>query len=272
MKPEQNWQPMVDPNGMQAAAVVCPLDPGWREYYGEALRLYAKERFRVIWVDDDIRYHNHGPLAWGGCFCALHVAEFNRRAGVEGRRARRSSATARRRAFPHPWREIWMDMWDELHCNMLSGWREIVAKEGCRLGLMSSGMYAHAAKGRRWDRWWKAFGGGGEPVHRPHYFSYGNNPGRSCPAPFAGLDQNRVVQPAQVESGPEIECFPYGRWNKSFRQTGAPNGPGPHPRLHAAQYQPLRFHGQRFRTTSRSGRTSSGPGNRSATGWPTSFR
>ena len=29
------------------------------------------------------------------------------------------------------------------------------------------------------------------------------------------------MQPAGVESGPEIECIPYGAWNKSFRQVAA---------------------------------------------------
>ncbi len=38
---------------------------------------------------------------------------------------------------------------------------------------------------------------------------------------IARLDQNRSIQPAQLETGPEIENFPYGRWNKSFRQTFA---------------------------------------------------
>ena len=35
------------------------------------------------------------------------------------------------------------------------------------------------------------------------------------------LDQNRSIQPPALESGPEIENFYYGRWNKSFRQTFA---------------------------------------------------
>lgn len=75
LKPEQQWQTMVDPNGRAAQAVVCPLDPQWRAYYAETMRLYAQEGFRVIWIDDDVRYHNHDPLEWGGCFCPLHVAE-----------------------------------------------------------------------------------------------------------------------------------------------------------------------------------------------------
>ena len=70
--PGQPWQTMVDWRGRPASAVVCPLGPG--AYYDEVLRLCAREGFRIIWIDDDIRLHNHAPLDWGGCFCPLHLA------------------------------------------------------------------------------------------------------------------------------------------------------------------------------------------------------
>ena len=220
LKPGQNWQPMVDPAGRAAEAVVCPLDPGWRAYYEETLRLYAGEGFRVIWVDDDIRFHNHAPLEWGGCFCPLHVAEFNRRAGAH---ATREEIVAKCTAAgdPHPWRALWMDMWEATHLEMLSRWRQVVEAEGSRLGLMSSSPEAHAAEGRRWEDWWQALAGEKPPIHRPHFWGYGDMGGPALTHCIAVLDQNRMLQPAGAESGPEIECFPYGRWNKSFRQIGA---------------------------------------------------
>lgn len=220
LKPGQDWQRMVDPEGNMCEAVVCPLDEGWRRYYEETLRLYAQEGFRVIWVDDDIRYHNHEPLEWGGCFCPLHVAEFNRRAGV---RATREEIVANCTAPgpPHPWRAIWLDMWDETHLEMIARWREIVEGGGSRLGLMSSLPGAHAAEGRRWANWWKALAGDKPPIHRPHFWPYSDTMGSSLPSSIAILEQNRTMQPDDVESGPEIECFTYGRWNKSFRQIAA---------------------------------------------------
>jgi len=220
LKPGQDWQTMVDARGQVATAVVCPLDAGWRAYYAETLRMYAREGFRVIWIDDDIRYHNHAPLEWGGCFCPLHVAEFNRRAGTNASRADIVAACLKP-GEPHPWRALWFDMWEENHLQMLAEWRRIVEAEGCRLGLMSSDVEAHAAEGRRWADWWRAFGGDRPPVHRPHFWGYGDMPGPALLQSIALLDQNRSVQPAELESGPEIECFPYGRWNKSYRQTGA---------------------------------------------------
>jgi len=220
LKPGQNWQTMVDQQGRACSAVVCPLDETWREYFEKTLRLYAAEDFRVIWIDDDIRYHNHGTLDWGGCFCPLHVAEFNRRAGTN---ATRQEIVAKCTApgKPHPWREIWFDMLEEKHLEMINRWREIVEAGGCRLGLMSSVMEAHSAEGRRWRNWWKAFAGDKPPVHRPNFWGYQNSLARDLPDFIARLDQNRFIQPDEVESGPEIECGFYGRWNKAFRQIGA---------------------------------------------------
>ena len=216
----QDWQTMVGPKGDQCNAVVCPLDTGWRGYYESVLRTCARENFRDIWIDDDIRYHNHGPLEWGGCFCPLHVAEFNRRAGAAATREEIvSKCTAS--GTPHPWRQLWFDMWEETLLTMISRWREIVEENGCRLGLMSSIMESHAAEGRRWTDWFRAFGGGKAPLHRPHFWAYYDIDSTWVADFIARMDQNRNIQPDKVVSRTEIECWPYGGWNKSFRQIGA---------------------------------------------------
>lgn len=217
LKPGQDWQTMVDPNGRQAGAVVCPLDPQWRAYYFETLRMYAREGFRVVWIDDDIRYHNHAPLEWGGCFCPLHVAEFNRRAGAGAGREEIIRACLAPGA-PHPWRAIWMDMWQETILALLDECRKILAAGGARMGLMSSDLESHAADGRRWEDWWRTFGGGQTPIHRPAFWGYNDWLGHQLVHGIAMLDQNRSIQPAALECGPEIEGIPYGNWNKSFRQ------------------------------------------------------
>lgn len=220
LKPGQAWQTMVDFRGTAATAVVCPLDEAWQRYFLETLRLYAAEGFRVVWIDDDIRYHNHAPLDWGGCFCSRHVAEFNRRAGTNATREEIVAACLAPGA-PHPWRAIWLDMWQETLLAFLGQCRETLAAGGAQMGLMSSSMEAHAAEGRRWEAWWATFGGGQPPVHRPHFWTYGDATGPMLIHGIAALDQNRSIQPPVLETGPEIENFPYGRWNKSFRQTFA---------------------------------------------------
>ena len=219
LKPEQPWQTMMDPSGLSCDAVVCPLDSGWRRYYESALQLFAQEDFRVIWIDDDIRYHNHEPLDWGGCFCPLHINEFNRRTGLQATREELvENCTAP--GAPHAWRNIWLDMWEDTHLDMLSQWRQIIESGGSHMGLMSSLPEQHAAEGRRWANWWPAFSDQ-QILHRPHFWPYGEIKGSELPSAIAILDQNRTIQPLSVESNPEIENIPYGQWNKPYRQVAA---------------------------------------------------
>ena len=220
LKPGQHWQVMEDPTGKCATATVCWLDPDWQSYYLETLRLYAREGFRVVWIDDDIRFHNHSPLNWGGCFCPRHVAEFNRRAGTQATREEIVRACLAP-GEPHPWRALWMDMWQDTILQFLTQCRSILESGHTRMGLMSGVMEQHAAEGRRWEEWWRAFSEHRPPVHRPHFWTYSDVTGPHLLYGIATLDQNRSIQPEGTETGPEIECFPYGPWNKSYRQTFA---------------------------------------------------
>ena len=57
----------------------CPLDPRFRDYIRTTAAKLAACRPCLILTDDDVR--NFSPKA--ECFCPLHVAEFNRRAGTQ---------------------------------------------------------------------------------------------------------------------------------------------------------------------------------------------
>ena len=221
LKPGQNWRTLVAPDGQTSPVCVCPLDPRWRDYFDATLRLYAAEDFRVIWIDDDIRLHNHTPLAWS-CFCPLHVAEFNRRTGQNATREQIvEHCTAP--GEPHPWRERWLDMWDDTQLELIDHWRQIVEARGVRLGLMTSCLENHAAEGRRWEKWWRAMTGDTNkpPVVRPYFWGYNDMPNQAFCQALAFLDEARVSQPPNADNGPEVECYTYGRWNKSFRQIHA---------------------------------------------------
>ena len=217
-KSDQTWQPMVDWRGRAATAIVCPLDPQWRTYYAKAMQIFAREQFRVVWVDDDIRYHNHEPLDWGGCWCPLHVEAFNRHTGISATRET-IIANVLQPGPPHPWRKRWFEMWDMLHCDLIATWRDIVEAEGTRFGLMSSNVEIHSAEGRNWDRWWQALATKLPPVHRPHFWGYSEAQGPILIYGLGMMQQHQQLRAPGAESDPEIECFSYGPWNKSFRHT-----------------------------------------------------
>lgn len=214
-KPGQDWQPLVDPAGREATVQVCPLDPDWQAYYTDSLHRYAVEDFDVIWVEDDIRLHNHAPLEWGGCFCPLHLGSFSDRTGISTSRDELVRACTAP-GPPHPWRALWLDAWQESLLEVVESWRPIVAAHGCRLGLMSSRTETHAAEGRWWDRWWAAF-----DVVRPHFWGYSDVVPSALPDSIAQLEAQQRSLPAGMISYPEIENWPYWRWNKSYRQTAA---------------------------------------------------
>ncbi|NNC14025.1 hypothetical protein HII28_19375 [Planctomonas sp. JC2975] len=212
---EQQWQPMVDQWGRAATAQVCPLDPTWRDYFVDVLSRCARDGYGTVWIEDDIRLHNHMPLDWGGCFCPLHLEEFAARTGVETSREELVAACTAPGA-PSPWRSEWMRMWDDTGRELLAMCRAAVDAQGSRLGLMSSRTEQHAAEGRDWPAWLEI-----PAAHRPHFWGYSEVTGREFASSVVLLDQQRGVQPAALESYPEIECWPYGAWNKSYAQTAA---------------------------------------------------
>jgi len=219
LKPSQPWQTMMDWRGRAASAVVCPLDNNWRAYYEEVLDVFAAENFRVIWLDDDIRLANHAPLDWGGCWCPLHIAEFNRRAGISATREQIVAASMQP-GEPHPWREVWLDMWEETMLQLVTKFRQVIEPYGVQLGLMSSGPMMHAMEGRRWQDWWNALNGNRPTPHRLHFTGYNDTLGSSLPLMIHMMDMNRSLERPDTEIDPEIENFPHG-WNKSLRQTAA---------------------------------------------------
>lgn len=65
---DRKFQPMVSPRGERSKACASFADGNWQDYLCKLYGRFARLDFRVIWVEDDFRYHNHGPLSWGGGF------------------------------------------------------------------------------------------------------------------------------------------------------------------------------------------------------------
>ena len=146
----------------------------------------------MIWLEDDMRYHNHTPLEWGGCFCPLHVAAFNKRAGTNVAWPQIMEKVLRP-GEPHPWRGIWLDMWQETLLELIDECRRAVEQRGARLGLMSSSPDSHAMEGRRWDDWWRALAGDAPPIHRPNFCGYTDAVAPTLAQSTSRLDQTRGV-------------------------------------------------------------------------------
>lgn len=70
------FQKLVQREGTERY-MFCPLGEDFRAYITASVRRLARLRPAFFMVDDDFRMYTNRP----GCFCPLHLAEFNRRTG-----------------------------------------------------------------------------------------------------------------------------------------------------------------------------------------------
>lgn len=217
----QDFRLMVDPHGRQAELAACPLDDSWREYLAELYAYYAAAGPRFLWVEDDFRYHNHPPLAWGGCFCAEHLGEFSRRAGRDVSREE-FVAGLLAPGDPHAFRAIWLETARGALERAAATIRDAVhaVSPDTRLGLMTSVPAVHAAEGRRWAPLLEALSAPHAPAVRIHLPAYSER----RPAEYLTLfhtiaDLHRALLPSDAEIYPELENFPYSRFAKSLAFT-----------------------------------------------------
>ena len=213
----RRFEAAVSPSGEASRACGAFGDPKWRAYFLRLMGRFAALGFRVIWVEDDFRYHNHAPLEWGSGFEESALARFSERLG---RRARREEVVRNvlRPGAPHPWRALWMATWREIQLDVARGMADVVARKArgrTQLGLMSSLPSVHSAEGRRWEPLFEALSVRGRVSHRPHFAGYSEAPGRQKTYSIMMLDLQKTLRPPACEAAPEIENFPFTRWTKS---------------------------------------------------------
>jgi len=226
MHPENTFSPMVSPQGERAtaqASFACPL---WQSSTAERYGRLAKVGFRVMWLEDDFRYHNHPPLQWGGDFSGPMLGRFGRRLGRSVSREEVVAAILKP-GEPHPWRNLWMETWREAQLEVVGRVREAVhaACPSTRLGLMSSHPSFHSIEGRDWGLLFESLSIGGEVAHRPSLASwrgrdiegYTDVAKSSLAQSSFLLDVQKNLKPASlaIEVSPEIENATYGPYAKS---------------------------------------------------------
>ncbi|MFI6937671.1 hypothetical protein ACIBI4_00245 [Streptomyces sp. NPDC050418] len=215
------FAPMVSPTGQVAAAQASFACPVWRDWLYSHYGRFARLGFRVLWIEDDFRFHNHAPLDWGGGFEPLMMERLSRLAGEELVREEVVAAvTAPGR--PHPWRALLQHVWRTAQLEVAEGLAEVVRENSAgrsQLGLMSSVPAAHSVEGRDWDALYGALSIGGRVTQRPHFAPYADTPARQLTASVWALEVQRSLRPGYVACEPEIENWPHTTWAKSDTQT-----------------------------------------------------
>ncbi|MEV7401559.1 hypothetical protein AB0N93_14325 [Streptomyces sp. NPDC091267] len=215
------FAPMVGADGTAAAGQASFACPRWRSWLTAHYARFAGLGFRVLWLEDDFRFHNHAPLEWGGGFEPLMLARF---AELAGRPVERTElvATVTAPGEPHPWRALLQQTWNEAQLEVATEVAEAVGKHSggrSRLGLMSSLPSVHAVEGRDWPALFDALSIEGQVVQRPHFAPYSDAPGRTLSGSVWLLESQRALRPAGVRVEPEIENWPHTAWSKSDTQT-----------------------------------------------------
>jgi hypothetical protein len=215
------FAPMVGPDGDTATAQASFACPRWRAWMTAHYARFAALGFRVLWLEDDFRYHNHAPLHWGGGFEPLML---DRLSALAGETVSREQAVAAMTAPgpPHPWRGLLQQVWRTAQLEVADQVARAVeqASQGrSQLGLMSSEPAVHAVEGRDWPALFQALAIEGRVSHRPHFAPYSDAPGKSLSRTVWMLEHQRALRPANVLCEPEIENWPHTAWSKSDTQT-----------------------------------------------------
>lgn len=221
---DRKIRPMVSPSGQASRSCASFADPNWLRYITGLYGRFASLGFRVLWIEDDFRYHNHNPITWGGGFEAGVLRRFSAKVGK--RRISRSEVVHNilKPGRPHPWRALWMETWREIQLEAAGAIAKSVkaaAPGESKLGLMSSSEEKHSIEGRNFLKLFSALQIEGDVAHRPSFASYGDAGGRAKSGSILRLDLQRNFRPPDCEVAPEVENYPFTRWSKSDTQTWA---------------------------------------------------
>ncbi|MBN1435826.1 MAG: hypothetical protein JW936_02020 [Sedimentisphaerales bacterium] len=218
---DRNFAPMVSPLGEVSQACASFACPNWQRYIVNLYTRFARLGFRTIWIEDDFRYHNHGPLSWGGGFEPEMLARFAERIGCESIAREELVSKILQPGEPHPWRAQWLDTWRDCQLEVAAMIARAVRDNSpcaTAIGLMSSLPRIHASEGRDWQGFFAVCGEHGPVVHRPHFAGYGEAPGSDKVFSIISLDSQKQLRPEYCAVSPEIENHPFTNWRKSDTQ------------------------------------------------------
>ena len=202
---DQHFGTMCDRHGRYATAQACPISTGWRRYIADIYALYATIEPRMIWVEDDFRFHNHPPLEWGGCFCDEHMALFSQMAGKQLTREEFVEGMLKP-GEPHPYRRIWLETCRQTSLDNAKLIAEAVHRVSpkTQVGLMTSKPEVQSAEWRDWPGLMRALSGPQAPsMMRPHLPMY-----REDSPQHYQWEHQAVSQLTRAFTGPETIFYP----------------------------------------------------------------
>ena len=233
-----NWENYVDEKGIESKGCACSIGEKFRHIAGEKLRLWAETEPDVIWIDDDIRFHNHRTSIndlWEGritaerldfgCFCDKHIALFNKKHHTNHRRNEIVYGIVSGNDC-NGLRNKWLDFSGSC-ADELAGWIERTIHKvspKTRVAVMTSLPDVHSVEGRNWGSFLSRLSGNGRPLLRPTFGPYAEKNPRDFMESYLVLEQLKANIKYQYKDVfdfcPEIENTRFTRWSKSIAATG----------------------------------------------------
>ena len=218
--PGGDWQRMVGHDGTAALASHCPRAPGFLDYLRDMTTAYVRWQPSSLWIDDDLRMHQHAPVQYG-CFCPSCITGFSE---IQNREWTRESLVSALEAPGGDLRAQWVEFGQE----SMAGVASVMARAthatapGCFIGLQHAGADWSLYGGRDWNPVFRA-------IREACPLPMGSRPGGGyyCDHSPRGvlwkaLDLARQVRalPADIEVVcPEIENFPHAAMGKTAHGT-----------------------------------------------------
>lgn len=230
-----DWECYTDEFGNVSKGSACLIGEKFRRIAGEKLRIWAETNPDVIWIDDDLRFHNHTCNPYNGinssvtdfgCFCDKHIAEFNKKYNSNYDRDSLHKAILERGGASDAgknWRQFCAQCYEETAL-----WIEKTihsVSPDTRIGIMTSLPDIHAQEGREWGSFLKALCGEHKPIVRSHYGPYGDAALSPRAYVFTHIFSEQLETNingqynGEVDYAPEIENGFFTQYSKSVAAT-----------------------------------------------------
>ena len=231
------WECYVDEYGRKSKGVACMIGKKFRQKAGSKLLLWAETKPDVIWIDDDMRFHNHRtPIGdiWAGkngvvshdfgCFCDRHIKLFNEKNGTSYTREQivnmRMSGKDTKK-----FRKLWQENINDTLCETADRIYDTVhsVSPDTRIAIMTSNPDVHSVEGRDWNRFLSSLTGKDKAIMRPTFGPYCEGDPRKFAHSLLSLERLLANASSQYTNGlepcPEIENTRFTLYSKSVAAT-----------------------------------------------------
>ncbi len=220
LKEGQNFRTMVDRNGTRCTMVVCPLCEEWRKYFFEFYEYILTEiKPEVVWVEDDLRLHNHAPLDETGCFCEEHMRLYCEKLGKTVSREEFQQGVFGPNVIEE-YKKVWLDECRRTINDLAKAIGDKVRSLGLntKVALMSSGPIGHCMEARDWNTLTHNLMDKQEHIHRISLPCYTEETGKEYVFNFSRMSmviREWVEKDSKIY--PEMEIGTFSPFSKSAR-------------------------------------------------------